>query len=74
MEHNYTEEQVKDITTREKAALEFLKNNNLSPAAVISKTKLQTEDGAEVFADKLTPYLQDTKYVRKSDGSYNARS
>lgn len=73
MEHNYTEEQVKDITTREKDAIEYLKKNNLSPAAVISKTKLQTENGSEVFADQLTPYLQDTKYIIKTDGTYEER-
>ena len=70
---SYTKEQIEDITTREKNALEYLKINNLSPAAVISKSKLRTETGTEVFADQLTPYLQDTKYVRKTDGSYEER-
>lgn len=73
MENNYTKAQIKDITSREKKGIELLKELKLTPASIISKTKMQTTDGAEVFADQLTPYLQDTKYVRKSDGTYEER-
>lgn len=56
---NYTEEQVKDITEREQKGLEALKALNLTPAAQISKVQM----GSDIFADKLIPFLQDTKYT-----------
>ena len=71
MENNYTKEQIEDITTREKKGIELLKELNLTPASIISKSKLRTESGAEVFADQLTPFLQDTKYARNIDGTYS---
>lgn len=73
MENNYTKEQVKDITTREKKALEILQEMNVTPAAVIQKVKMNTSDGAEIFVDKIIPYLADTKYVLKSDGTYEEK-
>lgn len=56
---NYTDEQVKDITEREKKGLEALKALNLTPAAQISKVQM----GNDIFADKLVPFLQDTLYI-----------
>lgn len=73
MENNYTKEQVKDITTREKKALEILQEMNVTPAAVIQKVRMNTSDGAEIFVDKIIPYLADTKYVLKSDGTYEEK-
>ena len=73
MENNYTKEQVKDITTREKKALEILQEMNVTPAAVIQKVRMNTSDGTEIFVDKIIPYLADTKYVLKSDGTYEEK-
>lgn len=56
---NYTDEQVKDITEREQKGLEALKALHLTPAAQISKVQM----GNDIFADKLIPFLQDTKYI-----------
>lgn len=66
----YTNEQIEDITTREKKALEMLREMQVTPAAFIQKVGMRTQEGTEVFADQLTPYLRDTKYTRKSDGTY----
>lgn len=54
----YSEDQIKDITEREKKGLEALKALNLTPAAQIIKVNL----GNDIFGDKLTPYLADTLY------------
>lgn len=64
---NYTKEQIKDITDREKVVLDFLKEQQFTPAAIIQKVRFQTSEGEEVFADKLTPYLADTKFVRQGN-------
>ncbi len=56
---NYTEEQVKDIQEREKKALEYLKDNGLTPAAIVEKVNV----GKDMFVDKVIPFLQDTKYT-----------
>lgn len=56
---NYSPEQIADIREREADALAYLKKLHLTPAAQISKVHM----GQDVFADKLTPYLQDTKYT-----------
>ncbi len=61
--NNYTKEQVEDITKREKAALEYLKENGLTPAAQIQKVNL----GNDIFADKLVPFLQDLKFATKKE-------
>lgn len=58
-----TEEQIKDITEREKKALEYLKENGLTPAAVIQKINL----GDNTFADKIIAYLQDVRYSQKPE-------
>lgn len=55
----YSEEQIKDITEREKKGLEALKALQLTPAAQISKVNL----GNDTFGDKLIPYLADVKYT-----------
>ena len=55
---DYTPEQIKDIQEREKKGLEALKELQLTPAALISKHNI----GNDTFADRLLPYLQDTKY------------
>lgn len=60
---NYTPEQVKDITEREKKGLEVLKELGLTPAAQISKVNL----GNDTFGDKLIPYLADVKYTPKPE-------
>lgn len=61
METKYTSEQVKDIEAREKEALETLKKLELTPACQIIKVNLDDD----VFADRLYPYLADTKYSKK---------
>lgn len=54
----YTDEQRKDIEERSQKASDALKELNLTPAAVIQKTKLS--EG--IFADQISVYLADTKY------------
>ena len=56
----YTEEETKDITEREKKCLDFLKENQMTPAAQVSKLQM----GNDIFADKVQPYLQDTKFQK----------
>lgn len=60
---DYTPEQVEDITKREKAAIEYLKENQLTPAAGVSKVNI----GGDMFVDKVQPFLQDTKYTKKEE-------
>lgn len=59
MQDQYTKEQVIEVQEREKKALEYLKENHLSPAAVIQKVRV----GDDMFVDKVTPYLRDLKYA-----------
>ncbi len=54
----YTEEQIKDVEEREAKALAFLKELQLTPAAVVQKTNI----GNDIFVDKVVCYLQDIKY------------
>lgn len=61
MENKYTKEQIKDIQEREKKALEFLKELQLTPACSIVKENI----GNDTFADKLYPYLADLKFTNK---------
>lgn len=63
MTMEYTKEQVKDITEREKKCLEFLKEMEMSPAAQVYKQNI----GNDMFVDKVTPYLQDIRYKHESD-------
>lgn len=57
----YTPEQVEDINKRAEKVVAFLKENEISVAATITKVRV----GEDVFADKVTPILQDTKYAPK---------
>ncbi len=59
--NNYSLEQIKDIQEREVKGLQALKDLQLSPAAVISKVNI----GNDILADKVQPYLRDTKYDAK---------
>lgn len=54
----YSPEQVKDIKEREQKALNYLKELQLTPAAAISKEQI----GNDMFADKVVPFIRDTKY------------
>lgn len=56
---NYTPEQISDVRDREEKGLAALKELNLTPAAQITKVNV----GNDVFADRLIPFLQDTKYT-----------
>jgi hypothetical protein len=60
MDKKYSEEEIKDITEREKKCLDFLKENQMTPAAQVSKVNM----GEDMFVDKVTPYLQDIKYKK----------
>lgn len=55
----YTKEQIEDIAKREKMGIDYLRSIGLTPAAVIQKINI----GNDTFADKLQPYLQDTRYT-----------
>lgn len=61
MESKYTPEQIRDITAREKEGLEHLRRLQLTPACQVVKHNI----GDDVFADKMYPYLADTKYADK---------
>ena len=63
MHLNYTKEQVDDITARESKAIELLKELQLIPSAAVTKEAVSNL----TFVDKVTPYLQDTKFVRQGD-------
>lgn len=65
MNNPYTPEQIKDIQEREQKALDVLKDLQLTPAAAISKFRLVTNEGEEVWVDKVQPYLADFKYTPK---------
>lgn len=65
----YTEEMKKDIQEREAKALDYLKSLDLTPAAILNKVNL----GQDVFADKVTPFLQDTKYAKKDQPAPTAQ-
>lgn len=55
----YTIEQKADIEVRVKKAQDFLKELNLQPSSFVSPVNT----GDDVFALKVTSYLQDTKYT-----------
>lgn len=59
----YTPEQEKDIRSREQKGLDAIKELELTPAAQVVKVNV----GNDVFADKVVPYLQDTRYAKKED-------
>ena len=54
----YTKEEIADITDREKKCLKFLKEMDMTPGAQVYKQNI----GNDVFVDKVTCYLQDTRY------------
>lgn len=66
---NYTKEQMDDITSREEKALKALEELHFTPAAIVYKINV----GGDVFADKLQPYLKDTKYSKNEDGTYSEK-
>lgn len=59
----YTKEQISDITERESKGIEALKALNLTPAAFMQKVLIGNAAGKDIFADQVTPYLQDTKFT-----------
>lgn len=61
---NYTKEQVEEVKEREKKALAMLKELELTPAAQTFSVNIGKE-GEDVFAIRIVPYLQDTKYQPK---------
>lgn len=63
MANKLTEVQIEDIQVREKKALEFLKENDLTPAAQVISVNL----GNDVFGTKVVCYLQDIKYADKPE-------
>lgn len=58
---SYSSEQQKDIAERVEKARVFLVEQQLQPSAQVSIVNL----GDDVFAQKVQPYLQDTKYAPK---------
>lgn len=61
MQDHYTPEQVKEVQEREKKALEYLKENHLTPAAIVEKINI----GKDMFVDRVRCFLNDTKYAAK---------
>lgn len=61
MDNKYSPEQIIDVQEREKKALDFLKELELTPSAILS----MQNNGKDVFGIKVQPYLQDTKYQNK---------
>lgn len=57
----YNSDEIKNITDREKKCLDFLKENDMTPAASVSKINI----GRDMFVDKVQPYLQDTRYAKE---------
>jgi len=67
MNPTYTQEQKDDINERTAKAIEMLKELNLYPQAQVTKGRITTNDGQELFADRVQPFLADTKYIAKGD-------
>ena len=59
----YNDEQKQEIRERVEKAGDLLKELKLAPAAHLSKVAV----GDDTYADKVLPYLQDTKYVLEGD-------
>lgn len=57
----YTQEQKADIEVRFKEAVEFLKSKEINIAASVQKINV----GNDIFADKVSAFLVDTKYSNK---------
>ena len=58
----YTPEQIKDIKEREKEVVDTLKELEFT----ISAQVLPVNIGDNTFANKVVPYLADTKYAEKT--------
>lgn len=69
MNKEYTPEQIEDVKKREVMGIQALKDLELTPAAILNKVNL----GEDVFADKVTPFLQDTKYAKKDEPTPTAQ-
>ena len=54
----YTKDEIKDITDREKKCLAFLKEMDMTPAAQVYNQNI----GNDMFVHKVTCYLADTRY------------
>lgn len=63
----YSDEQKTDIEERSKKGLEALQELQLFPQAIVTKGKIETTNGVELFADKVQPFLADTKYIVEGD-------
>lgn len=65
----YSPEEIADIQKREKKAIEALKELELTPSATINIVNLGTVDPklADSFTFKVTPFLNDLKYSKKSE-------
>lgn len=63
MNNKYSPEEIKDIQIREKEALDTLKRLQFTPSALLNSINL----GNDVFATKVTPYLQDLKFTKPQD-------
>lgn len=65
MEHTYTAEEISEVNQRVEKGLQALKDLELLPACFVQKKSLMVEGDKgkeEVFVDKISAYLQDTKY------------
>lgn len=69
---DYTTEQIADTISREKKALEVLKELQLSPAASVKKVIIGNSNGQDIFADMFIPFLQDTKYAKDAPQTQDA--
>lgn len=63
MDKQFTPEQIVDIKSREERAQAYLKDNDLILSAAVYSVNI----GDSTFAQKVTPYLQDTKFSKKND-------
>lgn len=60
MANEYTPEQIADADERQSKGMQLLKDLQLTPAALVEKIHI----GHNVFSDKVTAFLQDTKYSK----------
>ncbi len=69
-EGDYTPEQIADYTEREQKGMELLKELNLFPAALVTKDKV----GTNLFADRVTCFLGDTKFSKNESNTKTSES
>lgn len=67
MNPKYSEEQFNDIKGREEKAVALLNELHLAPQAQVTKAKIVTTNDIEMWADRIQPYLADTKYILDGD-------